>query len=427
MKRFFCLCTVLLSTLFWGQKAQIDTTQVVVPNRINSPETLKKPYVILISSDGYRWDYTQRYDAKNIKKIASQGVRAKSMIPSYPSITFPNHWSLITGLYPSHHGLVDNFFFDYKANKPYAMNKKEDAENGKWYGGVPLWALAEKQGMLSASLHWVGCASDASGTRPTYYYHYFEKFTPSQKVDKVIDWLRLPEQNRPHFITLYFPETDATGHFYGPESEQMRSTVQLIDKAVGRLIEKIDELKLPNVNIIFLSDHGMTAVDVKKTIVVPEVLQDKSRFDYFNSQTLLRVKLKDSNQIRDAYKELKKNRNSDYRVFLATKFPKRLHYGAKDDKYGRIGDILLVPNHPKIFVEKNYDPNVAKVGKHGYDPRKVSQMRSVFYAMGAQFKNGYVQRSFENVNVYPLIAHILGLEITNEVDGSLKVLKNTLK
>ena len=206
MNKFFPLFFALFFSFSFSQ---VDTAQVVVPNRFNSAEALQKPYVILISTDGFRADYVEKFQAKNLQEMAEKGVSARAMIPSFPTITFPNHWTLITGLYPSHHGLIDNYFYDYKLQKSYAMSKLEDAENGSWYGGTPLWGLAEKQGVVSASMMWVGAASDAGGARPTYYYHYHEKFSPEEKVEKVVNWLQLPMDKRPHFISLYFPEVDS--------------------------------------------------------------------------------------------------------------------------------------------------------------------------------------------------------------------------
>jgi predicted AlkP superfamily pyrophosphatase or phosphodiesterase len=160
MKRGIQIVLLFFSLVIYAQQTNIDTAQVVVPGRTNNAEAQAKPYVIMISTDGFRYDYAKKYNAENLLKLASGGVQAEAMIPSYPSITFPNHWSLITGLYPSHHGLIDNFFYDYKRKEPYAMSNKKNAEDGSWYGGTPLWALAEKQGVVSASLMWVGSASD---------------------------------------------------------------------------------------------------------------------------------------------------------------------------------------------------------------------------------------------------------------------------
>lgn len=404
--------------------SQTDTAQVVDLNRKNSTESISKPYVILISADGFRSDYAEKYQAKNLLKYGKNGVTSKAMIPSFPTITFPNHWSLITGLYPAHHGLIDNFFYDYKREKFYAMSSAENAEDGSWYGGVPLWSLAEKQGLLSASMMWVGSASDAGGVRPTYYYHYHEKFTPNQKVDKVIDWLKLPDDRRPHFISLYFPEVDGAGHRFGPDSPEAEQAVHLIDDAFGTLVKKVNELGLKDVNFIFVADHGMVKVDRDNPIEIPAVLFDKSRFDFYNAQTLMRVVVKNPDEVNQVYRALKKNRTKDYQVYLDKRFPKKLNFSPKDDRYNRIGQILLVPKAPKIFLEKGKSTSL---GKHGYNPYKVPEMKAAFVAFGPAFSSNKKIGEFQNVNVYPIITQILDLKITEPIDGSPKTAVEILK
>ena len=404
--------------------SQADTAQVIVPNRINSAEAISKPYVILISADGFRSDYAKKYNAKNLLKIAEDGVSAKALIPSFPTITFPNHWSLITGLYPAHHGLIDNFFYDYKKQEFYKMSSQENAEDGTWYGGTPLWSLAEKQGTLSASMMWVGSASDAGGIRPTYYYHYHEKFSPDEKVEKVIDWLQLPENRRPHFISLYFQEVDGAGHRFGPDSPEAEKSVHLVDDAVGLLIKKVNELGLKNVNFIFVADHGMVKVDVENPLEIPEMLFDKKRFDFYNAQTLMRVVVKNPAEVKSVYQELKKNKTADYDVFLDKRFPKKLHFSPKNDRYNRIGQIFLVPKAPKIFLEKG---KKTSLGKHGYSPYEVPEMKAAFIALGPAFKQNTKVGEFQNVNVYPIVADILNLKITEPIDGTQKVAKEILQ
>lgn len=421
MKRLFLGLFIVLSVLGFSQT---DTAQVVVPNRKNTDASLTKPYVILISADGFRYDYAKKYNAKNILKLSIKGVSAKAMIPSYPSITGPNHYTMITGLFPSHTGFVDNYFYDKKRNDLFGMSMQSKISDGSWLGGTPLWSLAEKQGTLAASLFWVASNSDAGGTRPTYYYQYHEKFTADEKINIVLNWLKLPEDKRPHLITFYFPEVDKNGHLYGTESPELREAVEFVDDAVGKLIQKVNELKLPNVNFIFVSDHGMIDVDLENPLEIPEILLDKSRFTYFNAQTLLRVMVKNEAEVKQVYRELKKNKTGDYQVYLTNKFPAKLHYRTSDDRFGRIGQILLVPNAPKVFLESG---SKKTPGKHGYDPFKILEMRATFAASGPAFKEGKKIGKFRNVNLYPMVAEILGLKVSHTIDGSPKTAKKVLK
>ncbi|MCW4452934.1 ectonucleotide pyrophosphatase/phosphodiesterase [Kaistella sp. BT6-1-3] len=421
MKRLFLGLFIVLSVLGFSQT---DTAQVVVPNRKNTYSSLTKPYVILISADGFRYDYAKKYQAKNILKLAEKGVSAKAMIPSYPSITGPNHYTMITGLFPSHTGFVDNYFYDQKRKDTFGMSVQSKISDGSWLGGIPLWSLAEKQGTLAASLFWVASNSDAGGVRPTYYYQYHEKFSADQKINIVLNWLKLPEDKRPHLITFYFPEVDKNGHLYGTESPELCEAVEFVDDAVGKLIQKVNELQLPNVNFIFVSDHGMIDVDLENPLEIPELLLNKNRFTYFNAQTLLRVMVKNEAEVKQVYRELKKNRTRDYKVYLTDKFPKKLHYRTSDDRFGRIGQILLVPNAPKVFLESG---SKKTPGKHGYNPFKVPEMRATFAASGPAFKEGKKIGKFRNVNLYPMVAEILGLKVSQTIDGSPKTAKKVLK
>lgn len=252
-----------------------DTIQKVVPGRLNSVIQQKKPYVILISADGFRYDLAMRYRAKNLLALSNSGVEATSMQPSFPSLTFPNHYSIITGMYPSHHGIVDNRFYDPKKDKVYAISKKTEVRDGSWYGGTPLWVLAEQQKMVSSSFYWVGSESDIKGVRPTYYFNYNEDIPIDRRLQILKEWLQLPDEKRPHLITFYFPEVDHAEHSHGVYSKETEATVQLVDDAVGKMNALALESKLP-INFIFVSDHGFTNVDTVNTLTTPGI--DTSKF-----------------------------------------------------------------------------------------------------------------------------------------------------
>ncbi|HLY71126.1 MAG TPA: ectonucleotide pyrophosphatase/phosphodiesterase, partial [Puia sp.] len=269
----FCKTKVSFLLIFLVARMAIaqDTTQQVVPGRTNSAAQQKKPYLILISADGFRYDLADKYHAANLIRLRNEGINAAYMQPSYPSLTFPNHYSIVTGLYPSHHGIVDNTFYDKQKNETYAIRNKKAVGDGSWYGGTPFWVLAEKQQMLSASFYWVASESAIQGVRPTYYYIYNDAIPIGKRIETVKDWLLLPEDKRPHFITFYFPQVDHQEHTFGPDSKEAEEAVHLIDESVGQLARIVDSLGL-NVNFIFLSDHGMLKVDNDHTLPLPQAI-----------------------------------------------------------------------------------------------------------------------------------------------------------
>jgi predicted AlkP superfamily pyrophosphatase or phosphodiesterase len=417
--RFYLLLALFFSSV--ALSAQItDSTQKVIPGRANSPEQEQKPYVIFISADGFRHDLADKYAAAHLRALRAGGVQSTSMTPSFPSVTFPNHYSLATGLYPSHHGLVDNNFFDVKKGSGYTIRDRVAVEDSTFYGGTPIWVLAEQQKMLTASFFWVGSETNIDGVRPTYYYRFNDRISLDTRLKAVKDWLTLPGDQRPHLITFYLSWVDHAEHLYGPESKQAEEAVHQVDDAIDRMTRMVDSLHLP-VNYVFVSDHGMAQVDTSHGIPVPDGI-DTSKFIVSVGGTMIHLYAKDKKDIAPTYAALK-TAARDYYVYLPAETPAHWHYTARDDRYHRIGDIILVAHYPLIF-----HPRGARMlaGEHGYD-NAIPDMGATFYAWGPAFKSGLTISPFENVNVYPLISHILGLRITEPIDGNLKVLENTLK
>jgi predicted AlkP superfamily pyrophosphatase or phosphodiesterase len=398
-----------------------DTAQKIMPGRSNSAEQQTKPYIILISADGFRYDLADKFHAVNLLRLRDAGVAASYMQPSFPSLTFPNHYSIVTGLYPAHHGLADNGFYDEQRKSVYAMNNKAVVADSSWYAGTPLWVLAEKQQLLSASFYWVASETAIQGIHPSYYYNYNDKIDIGSRIHTVKSWLELPEAKRPHLITFYFPEVDHAEHLFGPDSRQAGEAVQFIDESVGKLVAAIDSLRLP-VNFIFLSDHGMTTVDTTSTLPLPSAI-DTGKFVIPYGDALVHLYAKNKSDIMPTYRALKKQA-VDFNVYLIDKTPKRWHYRKKDDAFDRLGDILLVPVLPKVF---NFGGRHTTPGKHGFDPA-ITDMHASFYAWGPAFKQHLQIEGFENIHVYPLIAKILGLDFDpHTIDGRLSVLQPVLK
>jgi predicted AlkP superfamily pyrophosphatase or phosphodiesterase len=416
----FILSTINLFAQDSSTRTLPDTVQQVIPGRTNRPDQLKKPYIILISADGLRYDLADKYHAKNLIRLRNSGVTADYMQPVFPSLTFPNHYSIATGEYPSHNGIVDNNFYDPARDQVYRMSNKKGVDDSSWYGATPLWVLAENQGMLSACFYWVGAEAAIRGVRPTYYYKFGSMIPMNDRIQDVRNWLSLPEEFRPHLITFYIPDVDHQEHLHGVDSKQVEDAVQYVDKSIARLVRSIDSLKLP-VSYIFLSDHGMINIDTLHTLSLPKAI-DTSKFIIINSQAVVHLYAKNQADIFPAYKILK-SVAKDYDPYLAANMPARWHYSKKDDRFNRIGDIILVSHAPKVFnlTGRHLDP-----AAHGFDPA-LREMHATFYAWGPAFKEKLKIRGFENIHIYPLIADILRLKLTEPVDGDLKVLKPILK
>src|ERR1700759_3913046 len=248
---------LLFLSCFASLLAQEITPVITVDHGPNAPEQRQKHYVVMVSLDGFRYDYAKKYGAKHILAIGAKGASApEGMIPSFPSLTFPNHYTLVTGLYPEHHGIVANSFYDPEQKQTYSYRDPKTVTDGSWYGGTPLWVLAEQQGMRSACFFWPGSEAEIAGKRPTYYLKFDDRFPDEKRIDQVVAWLRLPPEQRPHFITLYYSTVDHAGHQYGPDSPQTAAAVQHVDQLVGTLWANLAQLHLP-IDLIVVSDHGM--------------------------------------------------------------------------------------------------------------------------------------------------------------------------
>jgi predicted AlkP superfamily pyrophosphatase or phosphodiesterase len=386
------------------------------------------PYVIMVSFDGFRYDYLKKINPPNFKAFIAKGSQAEALIPSFPSKTFPNHYTLVTGLNPGNHGLVDNSFYDRKRNEFYSMRNKERVSDPYYYGGVPLWELAKRNGIKSASFFWVGTELTDESRRPDYYFPFDDKINPQQRVDQVIAWLKLPPAERPHFITLYFSFPDHEGHTYGPNSEEARVAVLRADTLLGNLMHGIETTKLP-VNVILVSDHGMKELTVKEEtyIFIDELIDRKNpAVKVANGGTQTHLYVENKNAEDSVYAILKKN-EKNYTVMRKNEFPERWNY----NNY-RVGDLMVIADEGYYIREGSRERFLkgAKIGSnegvHGYDPAEVTDMRGIFYAQGPNIKPGMVLAPFQNIHIYPLVAKILGLPLP-KIDGNPKVLNKLYK
>jgi len=375
-------------------------------------------YVLLISMDGFRYDYLDKANTPNFDKLVNTGVSAKALIPVFTSKTFPNHYSIATGMYAENHGLIANTFFANDLNKQYSIRDRNAVENGAFYGGEPIWVTAESQNVISASYFWVGSEAVIKGQQPTYWKKYNQKVSFESRIDSVISWYSKPVQSRPRLILLYFHEPDWTGHEYGPNSNETISQIENMDNVFGNLISKISKLSIyNNLNIIIVSDHGMTEVNPHSTIDL-SLVTDLSNMRVNGSGPTVFISSESKKQLKQTYKQLKNIDNAD--VYWKQNIPKRFHYR----NHVRIPDLLVLANEGWSLMPLGHGSSTPK-GSHGYD-NQLDNMKAIFMAKGPSFKKGYRRDEFENIHIYPLITHILGIKSYPNIDGDLEQVKDLL-
>ena len=392
---------------------------IQVDNGTNSDAAQKAHYVVLVSLDGFRWDYAKKDGATHLLELGKQGVWApEGMLPSFPSLTFPNHFTIVTGLYPEHHGLVANSFYDPVKQARYAIDDPAVVTDGGWYTGTPLWSLAESQGMRTACFFWPGSEAKIAGYRPTYYMRFDNKIDDNARIDQVLAWLHLPAEARPHFITLYYDEPDHEGHQYGPDAPETKAAVMKVDKLVGKLKVGLDATGLP-IDLVIVSDHGMAKV--QGDWINLDKFADLTGFETAGSLLYGKTE-QDAARV---YNQLKKA-SSEFVVFRRKDVPGELNF--RDNP--REGDPVVIATGP--FIIRAHGPPAGKpeaappLGMHGYVSHKMPEMKASFYAAGPDILPGHTVRPFENVNLYPWLAHLLGLSPPKS-DGSLNVLAGTLR
>ena len=376
----------------------------------------EKQTVLLVSLDGFRRDLLDRDAPPALNALAADGVVSEWMQPSFPSLTFPNHYSIVTGLYPEHHGIVSNTMYD-TAFKAGFSNSGPGAVESRWWGGEPIWVTAEKQGVKSASFFWVGSEAAIEGVRPSIYKKYDASMTFAGRVDSVLAWLRLPDAQRPRMITLYFNEPDHVEHEKGPDSPEAHAAVLGVDSAIARLVSGLRAQRMYDaVDLIIVSDHGMANISPERTVYLTDVT------DTLNVRTVDRgpIFMGWATNGDNASLVAALNRLPHVQAWLKKDIPARFHFQASD----RITPVVAL-------AETGWMINVGKptrnrnLGTHGFDNAD-PLMRALFIAHGPAFKHGARIPAFPNVDVYSLMTRILDLKPAPN-DGSLRIIGQALR
>lgn len=402
--------------------ASISTTQAPAPMHGENA-----PIVILIGIDGLRWDAIDRHPAPTLRALANHGVRAQGLIPVMPSVTFVNFYSIATGLYAEHTGITSNLAYSRKTGR---LMERGTHGQSEWWGGEPIWVTAEKQGLTTAAMFWLGSEAEVAGKRPTYWFPYEHSKPKEERVTQVLDWLAMPDDKRPSLITLYFHDVDSAEHRYGPETPEEGTAIANIDKNLADLVSGIKKLGLEShVNLIIVSDHGMTRVKKDALIYLDDYIDlDQVMVPKFASASgpsggpFLHIFVKDPANIDNLYHQLA-NANPNLQVYRREHLPKRWHVNNDD----RTGDIIVVAEPGWLIFARSLTSKYthAPLGMHGYD-RHFHDMYGSFIADGPAFKDAVKAEPFDNVNVYGLIAQILGVKPAKN-DGDLDSVRYMLE
>jgi len=360
--------------------------------------------VVLISLDGFRWDYLQRPGAVRLRALAASGVRAERLVPSFPSKTFPNHYTLVTGLYPEDHGIAANVMLDPVLGR-FATGADPAARDARWFGGEPIWVTAERQGVRTAAYFWPGSEAPVGGVRPHWYYPYSDTVARATRVARVLDWLQMPDSTAPRLIAAYFSDVDTEGHNHGPASAQTDSAIARVDSAVGAIIDGVARLEgQTRVDVIVVSDHGMAEVNSMRTIALDDyVSMDSLTVSDWSPVATITPRPGAAAYVLSALRSA----HPHLRVYAKGSLPAHLHYNTG----ARVTPIVAIADEGwTIGTRASLAAMVPGTtgGAHGYDPLLPS-MGALFVAAGPDFRRGVVARPFENIHVYPLLARVLGL------------------
>jgi predicted AlkP superfamily pyrophosphatase or phosphodiesterase len=389
-----------------------------------SAQTAADSPLFLISLDGFRWDYLRKAPAPALQRLVERGVRAEGLIPSFPTKTFPNHYTIVTGLAPEHHGIVANDIRDVATGRTFAMSKASEVRDPMWWGGEPLWVAAERAGRRAGTMFWPGSEAAIGGVRPSQWRPYLESMSGAARVDQVLAWLDLPASRRPSLFTLYFEDADSAGHANGPDSDAVRRAIGHVDGYVARLVSGLERRGLATrSNIVVVSDHGMAATVPTQIIELDDyiALADVEVIDINPTLGLFPAAGK-----ADAVYRALTAAHPHLHVYRRQETPEAWHYR----QHRRIAPIVGVVDEGWQIVRGTVVERAVRTvrpprGLHGYVP-SVASMRGVLIAAGPAFKQGVTVPAMENIHVYNALATALGVKPAPN-DGDMTVARRLLR
>jgi len=380
------------------------------------------PTLLLISIDGLRADAIGKGDTPHLDRLVADGVRAEWMNPSYPVLTFPNHFTLVTGLRPDRHGIVHNTVLD-KALGRFRVADLEAGADARWWQGEPIWNSAEKAGLRTAIWAWPGNMAPIGGRRPSRRVGYSPQVSPSARADEVAGWLTAPPAARPRLAALYFENVDTVGHDHGPDAPQTRAMVREVDAAIGRILQALEAGGLrAGTDVIVVSDHGMADVRPQQYLAL-EDMAPSAQAEAVTTGQVIGFNPRAGREAAAARRLL--GRHAHYECWRKQDLPARWRYGAHPRVPALVCQMDEGWNALSAETLRRTPAQQRNRGSHGYDPALPS-MRAVFIAQGPSFRRGVTVPAFDNVDLYPLMARLLGVPAAPN-DGDPRTLLPILK
>jgi predicted AlkP superfamily pyrophosphatase or phosphodiesterase len=375
--------------------------------------------VVLVSLDGFRWDYLDRGLTPNLSRLAREGVRAEAMVPVFPTKTFPNHYTIVTGRYPAKHGILGNRFTAPDIGARFSLWDRDAVRDARFYLAEPIWVTAERQGQRTAPLFWPGSEAPINGVCPSYALPFDGEMPDVARVRRLLEWLDLPIERRPTFLTLYSSAVDNAGHEYGPETPETNSAIAQVDSLIGLLATGLAERgRGGEVNLVIVSDHGMISTGPDRVVwlddyVSPDAMQVDEMSALLTAWPAAGVE--DS-----VYRGLK--RAPHLVVYRRAELPARFHLEGSP----RVPPIVAIADAGWTIAARTAETPRPEIilGNHGYDD-SLSTMRAIFIAHGPAFRRGITVPPFRNIHVYPLLAKVLGLTPAPG-DGSIDSVRGLL-
>ncbi|MGB3565221.1 MAG: ectonucleotide pyrophosphatase/phosphodiesterase [Thermoanaerobaculia bacterium] len=392
------------------------------PDRGNDPARREPKRVLLVGIDALGWDFLAKTKTPSLDRLAAGGVTTERLVPVFPSKTFPNFYSIATGLYPAHHGIVANNMYDPDLDAWFHLSDRSAVGDGRWWAGEPIWVTVEKAGLKAAAYFWPGTEAPIQGLRPSHWKLYDESVPNRVRVDQILEWLDLPADQRPSLITLYFSDVDTAAHVYGKESKQVRSALRAVDRSVGRLLAGLEKRgALANTNIIVVSDHGMTPISPDRVIYLDDYIGGSS-VEVVDWNPVLALRPRPGRD-EEVYAALA-GAHPHLQVYRKDDLPERFHY--RDNR--RIPPIIGLADEGWSITSRSRQSRRRdrhQGANHGYDNQLLS-MGATFIATGPAFEQGQVVPPFENIHIYELLCALLGLDPAPN-DGDLEVAKGMLR